>query len=399
MKRERGAALILTVIMLALLMALGAALLSSVALEVAIGENYRTETQLLYLAETGVVEARGVLRTASSTPSEMLMAAAGVDRILSVSRDLDTLLNASDDVPLIHGGNRTSGKILADTSGQPAGRYFVYIRNDSAEGISSLVDSNRILTLLSVGVLGNSRKVLEATMMKWRFPAIPSSLVLDGTPVTFIPNSSSEISGQDLSGGNGGRFGIGVLTEQDAVAVGSGDVHVVDSVLDPRLRTPSMIERLIQTVLESSTDTWNPGPAGLTTLGNVGNAADNRIVVVNGDCELNSGSGFGTLLVRGNLWMKGSYMWNGLILVIGQGSVSWSGPGAMQISGEMFVARTRANDRGPSNELGTVLASRGPVVLDLSLAGTQFQLTNPGNSAIVEAQQKFQYVSIAFREY
>jgi hypothetical protein len=240
---------------------------------------------------------------------------------------------------------------------------------------------------MSVGISGNSRKILEATVMKLRFPPLPASLVLDGSPPTLVRNSATDISS------------IGVLNAADAAALGSGDIQDIDGVIDPRLRTTAKIERLVETLAGNSTDIWKPGPSGIITLGNVGSTTDDRIVVVNGDCELDSGSGFGVLLVRGNLKMKGNYHWMGLILVIGQGSVGWSGLGAMQISGGMFVARTRANDRGPTNELGTVLASRGPVAVDLSLPGTTFQLENPGSAAIDKAQQKLPFLPIAFREY
>src|SRR5262249_26482938 len=151
------------------------------------------------------------------------------------------------------------GKSLSDTSGNPAGRYFVFLRNDSADGMTTLTDSNRVLSLLSVGVIGNIRKVLEVTVMKWKYPPLPASLVLDGSPVTYARNTGTDISGFDVSGGTAGRFAIGVLTPEDVAAVGSGDVHVIDTVIDPRLRTPPKIERLLKTVIENSTDTWNPG--------------------------------------------------------------------------------------------------------------------------------------------
>ena len=60
MKSQRGSALVMALMMLTFLMILGSALLTSVTLDVAIGENYRSETQLLYLAETGIEEARSL---------------------------------------------------------------------------------------------------------------------------------------------------------------------------------------------------------------------------------------------------------------------------------------------------------------------------------------------------
>lgn len=419
MDSQRGSALLLTLMMLTFLMILGGALLTSVTLDVAIGDNYRSETQLLYLAEAGINEACGLLRSSPATPSQLLAAAAGTDGVLSTARDLDTLLNSTDDVPLINGGSRTTGKLLFDTAGRPAGRYYVFLRNDSADGMASRTDTNQVLTLLSVSVIGNARKVLEVTVRKWKFPALPASLVLDGPPLYIPSGPGFGISGMDSMAGGGDRNSIGVLSAADRTTVltaipdsnesrypGIGainpppaDVAAVDTVLDPRLTTPPGIERMVDTIVANATSLFSPAWNGAASLGNVGTAGDYRIVVVNGDCELGSGTGYGILLVRGDLRLSGNFQWNGLVLVIGQGAVAWSGAGSGLIAGGVFVARTRASDRSAGNALGTVLATRGTVSVNFSGAGSSIQLINPGVAAIDLANQKFPYMPIAIREY
>ncbi len=128
-------------------------------------------------------------------------------------------------------------------------------------------------------------------------------------------------------------------------------------------------------------------------------ASDYRVVVVNGDCVLGSGTGFGILLVRGKLSLTGSFRWNGLILVIGQGSIASSGTAIGTISGGVVVARTRADDRSPANELGTMLATPGPVDVDFSGSGSSLQLENPGAASMDLVNQKFPYLPIGIREY
>jgi len=410
----------MALMLLTFLMILGTALLTSVTLDVAIGENYRSETQLLYLAETGIEEARGLLRDSLKTPSLLLRAAAGTDGVLSDSLDLDLLLDGTDDVPFINGGTRSTGRLLLDSSGMPAGLYYVFLRNDAADGMTSLTDSNQVLTLLSVAVLGSSRKVLEVTIMKWKFPSLPASLVLAGSPLLFPPvGASSGISGIDITAMGDDRSAIGVRTTLDQMTVlsnipdvhefqypGRGntspppaDVAVIDALLDPRLRTPVGLERISERIAESASDVRSPGWSGTTILGSMGSSTDYRVVVVNGNCLLGSGTGFGILLVRGNLRMSGSFHWNGLILVIGQGSIAWTGAGSGSISGAMFVARTRADDRSPASELGTILTAPGAVDVDISGAGNSIQLENPGAAGMELVNQKFPYVPIAIREY
>ena len=391
--------------MLTFIMVLGSALLTSVTLDVAIGENYRSETQLLYLAESGIEDARQVLRDSTISLSQRLAAAAGADGALSSFDDLDALLNNSDDIPLLHGGTRTTGKQMTDTSGRDAGRYFVFIRNDPTDGWTSTSDTNQIVTLRSVAVLGKSRKSLDVTLMKWRFPSLPATLVLDGSPAMFVPTDPvSELSGRDASASGDDRHAIGVLDAADKALVlaSIADVVLLDgsdgSLLDPRLSTPAGIERIVGTVVSNATEVMNPGWNGRAVIGNMGNSQDYRVVVVNGDCEMNSSAGYGVLLVRGNLKLSSNFRWNGLILVVGQGQVDWVQPGHGEIFGLVFVARTRAGDRSPSNELGTLLPQRGPVSVNLSAPGSSLYLQNPGAGILGLANQKFPYVPISIRE-
>jgi len=410
----------MALILLTFLMILGTALLTSVTLDVAIGDNFRSETQLLYLAEAGIAEARSLLDSSSSTASQFLQAAAGADGVLSGSRDLDALLDSTDDVPLINGGDRSTARLVTDPSGVQAGRYFVFLRNDAADGTTSLTDSNQVLTLLSVAVTGSSRKVLEVTVMKWHFPKLPASLVLDGAPVLFKPaDLSSRISGIDTTATGDDRRAIGVLTDSDRASVlstipdptgfqypGRGnpspppaDVSVIDTLLDLRLRSPAGMESIVDRIVESSSEKYSPGWSGSTIIGNAGTASDYRVIVVNGDCLLGTGAGFGILLVRGNLRVTGSFHWNGLILVIGQGSVASSGTVTGIITGGLFVMRTRADDRNPLNESGTMLTAPGSVEVDFSGSGNSLQIENPGAAALELVNQKFPYIPIAIREY
>jgi Tfp pilus assembly protein PilX len=420
MNSQRGSALVMALMMLTFLMILGSALLTSVTLDVAIGENYRSETQLLYLAETGIEEARSLLRNSSMTPSELLYAASGTDGVLSGSRDLETLLGATDDVPFINGGDRSIARLAIDTSGKPAGRYYVFLRNDAADGMTSLTDSNKVLTLLSVALLGNSVKVLEVTVRRWQFPQLPATLVLVGSPLLFTPaGSSSGISGIDITARGDDRRAIGVQAAPNQTSIlasipdanefqypGRGnpspppaDVGVIDTLLDSRLRTPFRLERLVDSIVENATDRIRPGWGGTTSLGNMGTSSDYRVVVVDGNCVLGSITGFGILLVRGNLSLTGSFRWNGLVLAIGQGSIASAGTVSGTISGGVVVARTRADDRNPANELGTILATPGRVDVDFSGSGSSLQLENPGAAGMDLVNQKFPYLPIAIREY
>jgi hypothetical protein len=70
---------------------------------------------------------------------------------------------------------------------------------------------------------------------------------------------------------------------------------------------------------------------------NDGTANNPVMTFIDGDCVLDGGAGF--LVVTGNLDMSGNPNFDGVILVMGQGSVTRSGGGQGTINGAMVVAK------------------------------------------------------------
>src|SRR5687768_13522173 len=112
---EKGIGLVMALMTLLLLSLLGAALLTATTIDIWIGDNYRTATQLLYLTESGIEDGREALLYGSVPVSPL---------------------------PFIE------NKRLSDHSGREAGRYSV-----------ALVRANP-LTLQSTGVIGTARKTI-----------------------------------------------------------------------------------------------------------------------------------------------------------------------------------------------------------------------------------------------
>ncbi len=306
-KHEKGIGLVLALITLLLLSLLAAALLTAARVDVWIGDNYRTDVQLLYLAESGVEDGRERISRGGVAVSSQ---------------------------PFI------TDEPLVDYSGREAGRYTVSLfRADP-------------LTLQSVGVMGQARKTIEVRLEKSGFPYPPAAVT------------------------------------QSEGAAGDG--------VDPRLKTPSGAERFVDGIALNATDTFDPVWGDVVVLGSVGAPGDYRVVVVNGDCELAGGAGYGMLLVRGDLTVSGNFTWNGLILVVGQGVLRATGPLTGWIEGGVFLSRTRDIDRTPANLLGTTLRQLGAVFLDLAGNPVTVQL-NPGEIDL--ANLLFPYVPRSYREY
>jgi hypothetical protein len=309
---DRGVALILALLVLSFLTIIGGAFLTTSTVDIWISDNYKSATQSLYLAEAGIDHARELLRTSPRTLTELMAILAGSDLQLSISADTDALM-ASDDQPLI------ASHELLDSSGRGAGYYNVWLRNDNADGMAALTDTNEVVTLVSLGQIGNSRKVIEATVEKGKFP------------------------------------------EADT---------------DPRLQTVMGIEDLASRITKNATDVYT-SPA----MGDYGTALNYKVIVVDGNLELGGGTGYGLLLVRGDVRVTGNFTWNGLVLVIGQGLLQINSGITLTVNGGLFTAQTRAAD-------GTFLSTP---------ASISYAITDVGQ--IKAANRSFPYNVIAWREH
>ena len=302
MERNGGVALILVLLVLSFLTVLGGALITTSTIDIWISDNYKSAAQCVYLAEAGIADGRELLRASGRTVNELLDASAGVDRRLATT----------DDGPLI------PSRKLSDSFGQSSGYYEVWLRNDNADGIESLIDNNEVLTLVSIGRIGSTQKTIEVTVRKGKFPETDS---------------------------------------------------------DVRLKSIAGLESLAASISRNATDFYTLG-----TIGSFGMPGAYRIGVVDGNLDLGPGTGYGLLLVRGELTIVADITWNGLIVVIGQGVVRWS-PGVTGIlNGGLFVARTRAPN-------GTLLVSPMDVMYTITDA-----------SQIKAANQLFPFNPIAINE-
>jgi hypothetical protein len=113
--------------------------------------------------------------------------------------------------------------------------------------------------------------------------------------------------------------------------------------------TPASLDAVMQDIV-SSADVILTGPVTGTDIWNAAplmSAANPMTIVVNGNLTLNGSigagpSGYGLLLVTGILTYHPSASWDGIVLVVGQGSLVMGGhSGTGGLVGTVFVAQTR----------------------------------------------------------
>lgn len=110
------------------------------------------------------------------------------------------------------------------------------------------------------------------------------------------------------------------------------------------------------TISGCSTNGSSPCTPSQSSSGTLGTNAKPQITYVNGDFNLGSSSGAGILAVTGNLSASGVPSFNGLILVIGQGSFSAGGGGSATFNGSLFLANTNSHS-SPYAPLATLGAA------------------------------------------
>jgi hypothetical protein len=114
------------------------------------------------------------------------------------------------------------------------------------------------------------------------------------------------------------------------------------------LQIPSGLDALAQNITKNA-DVVVTGPADRSNMPVAMSPTNLMTVVVNGDLDFSQGQstsswnkqGYGLLLVTGNLNYDPDISWYGIVLVIGQGTITGSRSGSGEFDGAIFVAKTR----------------------------------------------------------
>jgi len=267
--------------------------------------------------------------------------------------------------------------------------------------------AKQVLEVTTLAVLPNgSQKLLQYVVTPVSFGLnFPSALTLAGPIGTFSGANSNpyHVNGQDGSGaapavagcapnpatilpGIGvtpGNDAAGTATNQSLVAAnlprpdhyngapanppipagqpGSG-ASLSNVGLTTAINSPASLNQLVDTLTQNADAVVAPNPiSGTYTFGGTGwpagmSANNPQTVVVDGNFDLGPNTGYGLLVVTGNFLYHGNSGWNGIILVIGDGTTTFQGNGGGngQFNGAIFAATTRDAAGNPLANFGTV---------------------------------------------
>jgi len=353
-KGERGAALITVLFISTLLLAAGGALIlvTSTASRTAIDST--AEMQAYYSAEAGLETSLNVLRgnlapnasmpagTQISFRNAVTLSTSNLSTDTSTRARLSGWLNYSgtnpDRVPLTAGYTPMTG--LA---------YGVDVSDPDNTPALSGEPSRLLLRVTGYGPKGAVKR-LELIVKRTNFDYSPPAMLLmrgkkDCSNLTFtIGNSNAKnYTGQDHSGtatlpAFGATCGGNETNEQDAITkgatVGNPQTHTfADPALPAWLQTADQARGFLA---DEKANAIEQGRYFTTFTGYAGSDASPALTFVDGSCTLDGGAGL--LIVTGHLEMNGNPNFNGLILVLGNGTVNRDGAGNGTVYGAMAVA-------------------------------------------------------------
>jgi Tfp pilus assembly protein PilX len=340
---EKGIVLVAVLCLIATLVLVGTTAYIVSSTDVKIGGNFRTNQTALQVAMAGAEQARQTLRVtnASSTNpsnfSEELAARVGANGVLN------GYTSSTDDVPLVPSTSLVSGY-----------SYVVYLTNDSTEGAANTTDANGKAVLTSVATGPNNAKVIVTTTVQlYTVSTINPAVVYSKDNVTLSGGALS-INGNDAGNCGGGNIAP-VYTKDPATTDLHGGPHLSGSPSTPQHGT-------IDIDLQALVDQFNIGADYTLTADQSGGTygSSSNYVTVYADAEatqadhelrLNNVTGYGILIVKGNLQLAGNLNWHGLIIVTGILTSTGGGSDGKNIEGQVYSGSSALGDTAVSGNI------------------------------------------------
>ena len=375
---ERGAALVISLLISMILLVAGGALIQVTSMSAANAMDSTAETQAYYGAEAGLQAALNALRRNDApTGSAMPPGMTGMNFRNAV------IPNRSNDCP--NGNGSDTVLCTATVGGAGVARLTRYLPYSNTQvsnsrvtvGTNPTIQYEVVVSLptgdtlpadpaepgrLLVQSIGygpsGSRKQMSMIVSRNAFdPAVPAMMTLIGTPAGVPPmqfesgNSTNHVySGVDNATGlSTGLPAFGTTNAIDTnIAIANAASNTTSSPAAATLSSssvPSYLQspaaaRAFLTAMEIAASTGAAqSPPTATYLPNGGSGNPTGFTFCKGDYTMGSGSGSGLLIVTGELTTNGSTDFNGLVLVIGAGYVNRNGGGGGAFYGANFIAR------------------------------------------------------------
>ena len=333
LKDQRGFLLVAALTLLSALTLLGttAYLLSST--DIKIGGNFKNQQMALQAAMAGAERARQALRleNLSSSNTDSFN-----DELTNIPRRganllLDGYTSTTDDQPI------TSGTLNGVS-------YSAYLTNDSPDVISSLVDTNGKVMITSVATgPGSSKATVQTIVGLYSLPPSPATVYSqDNVTLSGTAISISGVNACDPTSSLAPIYTVDpATTTQNGIPVLTGTPPT------PQHGTTSIDLPTYAEALKASANTTLTSDESGATYGSSSNYVtvySDATAQADGELRLNNVTGYGILVVKGNLQLAGNLNWTGIILVTGVITSSGGGSNSKNIMGQVYAGSSALGD-------------------------------------------------------
>ena len=338
-RREKGAALLTVLLVSTMLLAAGGALLLTANAVNTTAIDSTAEIQAYYAAEGGLNMALNVLRGNSAS------ATAPTFRNVVDSGKMDQWFDYKD----------TGTKELVMVSDSPGLAYEIAV-SDPDNTLAPNQPRRLLLNVTGYGPKG-SRKQMEMLVDRHTFDYSPlATIMMRGAsdnkstmPSLFIGESNSKTySGFDNVNPTRSIPAFGTTHTDDFNLTTTHIAEAKPTTVSGVEKVKQYDESALPTFLQTADDArsflnllqeaaMNSGRYFKEAPASFGTDANPMLTFVDGDVDLPGGAGL--LVVTGNLTMNGNPSFKGLILVLGEGSLSRDGGGNGEILGAIVIAK------------------------------------------------------------
>ena len=361
---ERGFLLIAALTLMATLTLLGTTAYILSSTDIKIGGNFRNTQMVLQVAMAGAERARETLRVENLASSDK---ASFSDELNSATRKgangaLNGYTTTTDDMPLANG---TMNNVT----------YAAYLTNDNLNGDTylSTTDTNGKVLITSVATgPNNSKAKVEIVVTSSPPPSTPATIYSKDNVTTN--GSSMNISGNDAC--SAGTNLAPIFTKDPATTNSNGSPTFTGSPPTPQHGTLDIdIQGYVDALKGAATTTLTADQSGGTygSSSNYVTVYSDATLQADGELRLNNVTGYGILLVKGDLQMAGNFDWNGLIFVTGVITTSGGGSNAKNIQGLIFGG---ASSLGDTVVNGSVTVGYDSCKVKQALAGQPLKVVN-----------------------
>ena len=363
---ETGAALLTVLLLSTLLLSAGGTLLLVSTLSTSTAIDSTAEMQAYYGAEGGLHATLDVLRgnvepvsgMASGSKINFRSAITLSDSNLPSDTSSSARLSGWLNYDYTPTGSTIADRVSLTPSYAPQNgiAFSVVVTDPDNTPVADGEPARLRLQVTGYGPKGAVKK-LELVVKRTNFDYTPVATIMmrssdDGTPITISTGQSAakEYSGHDNSGsGVLPAFGSNTTADKDLQidAANKNTVanpiaeNIQHSSLPAWLQTADQAREFIKT---QKANAKGQNRYFSSFSGNAGSSTSPAFTFVDGDCDLDGGAGL--LIVTGNLEMKGNPSFDGLILVLGEGTVNRDGGGNGNIYGAITVAKFDQNGTG-----------------------------------------------------